>query len=457
MNVTFSKELKKTWNMSVPIVASRLAGAAGGFVIMLLVAQLGHAQLAAGALINSVIFSLFVPLWTLFFAIGILVAREFGANRFAAAGDIFRHGMILAVILGVLNSIILWYIGPILIWLRQEPHLAMLTQQYFHAYMWGMIPSFWFSCLLNFVTGISKQKIVLFFTLINILFVLVLGYILIFGKFGMPVFGIAGAGYASAISLVLIDILMLWYMAANKEYQHYQLFMWRRKLSWNYTKKILDIGWPVTAMVFGELVIYSFSNIMAGWLGETSLAAQQITMQINLLAFMLPMGISQASSILISQDIGRKHLHTIRSLGHAGLFLGLIAVFATLLCYLAIPKVLIQPFLQDSSTHVETIHIAITLLAITGLMNIFDAIRNVSVYVLRGLQDTVVPMIIFLFLGAALTLPICYILGFTLHYGVVGIRWGFVIGFFVGAVILMQRFYKFTNLAYLTARLENKP
>jgi len=449
----FVLAMKNMLSMAMPIVGSRVAYSISMFVSMLLIAHLGHAELAAGALINSVMFTLLVPIWQLFFATGILVGNNYGAKQFSEIGAIVRHSFILSIILGLPIMLILWYIGTILVILGQNQHLAELTQQYFRAYVWTIIPGLWSLCLNQFLTGIGKQKTALIFTLCSIPMFIGIGFVLMHGKFGISAFGISGMGYANSIVTIIMVIVLIVYLAIKTEFQPYNLITFKAPSAVNYTKKLFVFGWPIAAMFAGELLLFSLATLLVGWLGETELAAWQITVQINLIVIMFPMGIGQAGTILISQSIGRNKYVMVRYLNYAALLLGLICVSIFSAAFLFAPQQLIALYLNaNNPANATTVHFAIMLLAIAALMNVFDALRSICACTLRGLHDTILPMLIFVVLGTIISLPIGYWLGFSLHFGVTGIRWGFVIGFLVGAIILLCRSHKFSCPVYLATK-----
>ena len=449
----FSQIIKSTLNMAAPIVGARVTHAVNAFLCMIMIAHLGHAQLAAGALINSVSFVLLVPLFQLFFAVGVLVGHNYGAQQHHEIGAVVRQGLLLGIILGIPVMLILQHVDAILVLFGQERHLTKLTQAFYDGYLWGVIPGLWSVCLGQFATGISKQKLALVCSLISTPLLLGIGWILMFGKFGCPALGIIGMGYTNAIVFVIIDILLLLYIGLRHEFKPYKLWVRDKKIINHYLREIFDIGWPIALMFVAELALFSLSTIFVGWLGESQLAAWQITLQINLLAFMFPMGIGQAGTILVSQEIGRANYQPIRYLGYVGLLLGILCIVICSLVYLFMPKYLIVFYLNvKSAANYSTVHLAVTLLAVSTLMNVFDALRSVAACVLRGLRDTVVPMFIFVGLGGILGLPIGYYLAFPLHLGAVGFRWGAVISFFIGTVILLHRLYKFTDVKFIAER-----
>lgn len=445
--LTSSKMLamKKTISMSMPLVAARVSSAITTFIAMIMIARLGSQELAASALINSISFSFLVPLWSLFFAVGVLVGHAYGAKEEKNIGKIVRQGLWLGIIVGIPATVILWNVDSILIALGQEKNLAILTQEFFRPYSYGLIPALWFCCVSQFIIAISRQKVALVFTLISVPLMVVSGYILIYGKLGLPALGIKGMGYAHALTFVIEDVIIGLYFYFSKRYKIFNLFARDLKIDFNYLKQLFNLGWPISIMNAGELIVFSLSTILIGWISEQQLAAQQITLQINLIAFMVPFGISTASTILISQEMGRKNVHMIRDLGYSSMALSILATLFFLGIYLLIPIPLINLYLNtENPANFQIAAISIPLLIITGIMNVFDAIRTSALLSLRGMRDTLVPMVIFVVLGCIISLPIGYWLTFPLHYGVIGMRWGFVIGFFVGAIILVHRFHKFS-------------
>lgn len=446
---------KSTLQMSVPIVTARVSSAISGFISMLLVAHLGHAELAASALVNSVLFTVMMTAWSMLFSVGVVVGHAHGAKEDIEVGIVVRQGLLLSIFFAIPLILILWNIEPILLWCKQDPRLVYYVGEFFRGYVWGILPNLWWTVLGQLAIGISKQKLATFYILLVLPIITLGGYILMFGKFGMPHLGIRGMGYANSLAMVIGLITMSYHFVIVKAYRKYELFKWDFKKNLHYLRKLLSIGWPISAMMLVEFMAFSVSTIFVGWLGEVSLAAQQITLQINMVAFMVPYGIAQASTILVSQALGRRDFRAVRLLGYIAGVLALIFVLIFAAFYLTIPRYLIGFYLNVKAAALQpTVIMAAVLLSITALMNLFDALRTVATCALRGLYDTLVPMWVSLGLSCALSIPVGYILAFPLHFGVYGIRWGFTICFFVSAIILLRRFYWFSSPKHLL-KLEN--
>ncbi|CAL7959620.1 multidrug resistance protein, MATE family [Gammaproteobacteria bacterium] len=446
----FKAATHKTFHLSLPIVISCINANMGGFISMIMIARLGHAELAAGALINSVMLSVMVPLWAFFCAVGALAGHQYGAKQYAEIGKVMRQSMFLGVIIGLPTTIFLRHIGAVLIFFGQDYHLSMLTQDYYQANSWGIILSLFDACFTQFFISVGKQKMSLMVTTLSALLVMSLGYVFIFGHLGIQALGISGMGYASAATNAIMFIIILANLFFNVTYQPYRLFDFFKKDNFIYLREIIKIGWPIAVMTAGELMIFAIAIILYGWLGEIALAAQNIAIQLNIMAFMITQGIGQAVTVLISQELGAKQYGSIRNLGYAATMIGVIAALLVLIIYALTYKYLVNFYLDFSSPMANaTLKLAVSLLMLAGILNIFDFPRFITVCSLRGLRDTVNPMLIFVGLGCVLSLPVSYFLAFIMHFGALGMPWGFIIGYGVGSIILLRRFHRLSDTTYL--------
>lgn len=445
-NTQFMLALRKTIDMSVPIVGARVSGALSGFLAMLIVAHLGHAQLAAGALINGVIAAILVPIWSLFFSVGVLVGYVYGSKQKDEVSKILQQSLLLSVAIGIPVMLLIWNIGPILSLCKQEPLLVNLAEQCFHPFSFCVIPSLIYGCLTQLSIGISRQKVASYCNIFYLVILVCSCYAFVFGKYGFKAMGMSGVGYANVLTYLVMDIGILVYYYRSKHYRDYKLFSWHKSKTFHYLRQLFNVGWPIGALLGAELGALTVSTLFVGWMGEAALAAQQITLQINMIAFMVPYGIATASTIVISQELGRKNYAVIRSISHAGNLLGVGFMVLLALIYYLFPKFFIGFYLDVKSiVNQQTVALSVSLLMITSLLNIADVIRTTATCCLRGLRDTLVPMWISVITSCVISLPLCYFLAFKINYGVLGVRWGFVIAFLIGAVVLSLRFHRLSS------------
>jgi len=433
---------KKTAKLAIPIVGSRLVNAINLFIAMLLIAQLGHAQLAAGALVSSLSITLSVIAWSMLFSVGVVVGYTFGSGKNKELGLILRSGLLLGTLISIPVIFTMWHIGPILRLFHQQEQLVILTQKYFHGLVWGILPSIWIVCCSQFVIAIEKARVVLILSILSLILMLIPGYGLLFGVFGLPKIGMAGMAYANAFMSWTIFILIVIYLLQN-QFNKYKIFSFSKIFSWTYLKKLFTVGYPISIQYGAELTAFSLSTIFCGWISQASLAAWQIMIQLNMIIIMVPYGLAQASAVLVGQALGRNNRQAIRPLGYAGLLLGTVFMFTIALVYLFVPKLLISLYLNiHQSAYLATVHTAVLLLAVAAFSQFFDGIRNISTGVLRGFHDTKVPMLVGIMATWVIGIPVSYTLAFIFHWGAVGVSMGFMFGVSIGAVILLRRFHK---------------
>lgn len=444
MNNAFGlqKASKQMVALMLPIVGSRFANALNLFIAMLLIARLGRAQLAAGALVTSISTLLFIIVWSVLFSVGVVVGREYGAKKDAELGMILRSSFLLGAITGLPVIILMLNIAPILRFFGQDPRLISLVQQYFNGLAWAVLPSAWSLACSQFVIALGRPRMALFWSILTPIFMLVPGYGLLFGKFGLPKVGMAGMAYANVFMAWAIFIFAIVYLA-KPCFKKYRIFTLVNPINTMYLNRLFKIGYPISVQFGAELAAFSLLTIFIGWIGRPSLAAWQVVIQLNMLVIMIPYGIAQASGILIGQSIGCGHESRARVLGYAGLLLGGMFMCLVLVVYLFLPRMLVHFYLGATGGETSHImHVAILLLAVGAFSQLFDGIRNIITGALRGFHDTKVPMYYSIVAIWIFGIPISYFLGFILGWGAVGISCGFLSGVFILTIILFRRFHE---------------
>lgn len=439
---------KKIIGFSLPMVGQRLVIATNGFVGMLMIARLGHAQMAAGALVTSVYTMLFVIATSIIYSIGVIGGQLYGAKKYLELGKILRQAWLLGVVIGVMLTLSLWYISPILLLFKQDKHLVLLTQNYFHVLAWGALPLMILFTSSQFMVSVSKPTVSLFLSVMSIVVTLIPAYGLVFGKLGLPAVGMTGVALAITMKNYIICGVALIYLIFSKYCKKFEIFKFVSDQGFYYFKRLLQVGVPISIQFAAELSAFCMGTFMMGWLGQTVLAAWQVVLQLNVMAVMVPFGISQASGVLVGHAVGEQQLQQTRVLSYAAISIGLFCALIISAAYLIIPKVLIGFYINvHQLVNAKLVHIAVLLMAIGAISQFFDAARNIATGALRGFHDTKVPMWVGILATWIISLPIGYFCAFILHWGPVGLSCGFMIGFFIGVVLIMKRLHEKTYVA----------
>jgi len=116
--------------------------------------------------------------------------------------------------------------------------------------------------------------------------------------------------------------------------------------------------------------------------------------------------------------------------------------FTTVAIFLAIPEALISAFIDPNEPEKDMLlSVGVSLLAMAALFQVVDALQVMALGLLRGVQDTAVPMVIATISYWVIGMPISYLLAFTLGVGPVGLWLGLVVGLSFAAVFMMWRFW----------------
>jgi len=410
------------------------------FIGTLFIARLNHTILAASALITATQTCLAIIGICMLFSIGVMVGNAYGGKREEEIGAIVQQGFLMAIFLAIPLVIIFLFMKPILLALGQQPQLATITAQYFDYYA-PCFPAFLVLIVLQqFILSVEKQLFVFIMSIVGLIIGVFFSYVLIYGHWGFPKMGVPGLGIANVIQSWSILIIYMVYTYTQKTFKVYGIFRLRLKNNFHLLKKLFFIGWPISLQGGSDLFSFFVLTIMIGWISENALAAQQIVTQYFFLLVIPIFAVAQASGILVSQAHGAKSFGDLKRYGNTTLFLGLLFSSFVVVAFIVFPRELITLYLhQQMTAHSPTIDIARIILILTGFRLAFDAIVEIKTGSLRGLYDTKFPMALSFILTWPVGIPLAYFVGFTMHWGLIGMTSAGVLMTLISAAVLWRR------------------
>ncbi len=434
-------DILPTLTLGLPLVGAQLAQMAINTTDVLMIGWLGPSSLAGAVLAVNV----YIVFW--FFGMGLAqaviplaaAARGRGAPRDVRRS--VRMGLWVVACYCVPVWVILWFIEDILIWVGEPRDAAHLAGSYLAIMQWSMLPSLAVMALRSFLTVLGKTQVVLWATILAAVANAVFDYILIFGKFGAPQMGLQGAALASVSTNLVSFLLVASYVMRASGVKRYVVFgrLWRS--DWVVFRQILRVGWPIGATLVAEGSLFSAASLLMGWLGTMQLAAHGIAMQCASIAFMVPLGLSQAGMTRIGVALGRRDKVAIGRAGWTAFAIGELFELCSATLFWIMPYELVSLFLDLSKPEsLEVAHIAAGYLLVAAVFQIFDGAQVMGASMLRGLGDTVVPFIMaaigYWIIGISLAFGLAFGLGFAGY----GIWWGLAAGLASTAVMTLWRF-----------------
>jgi MATE family multidrug resistance protein len=441
--LSIRKEIKETLAISVPLVSSQIVYASSGFLGTAMVARLGEDALAASVLISMIWMCLTVLFFGMLNSISILVSHQYGANNHDAISKIMGQSFILGIIVTLMIMSTMFIMPFFLSLSHQPPNVIKLATIYMHSLLWEIPALVMLIILEQFLAGINRAKIVLRISLIVVPLEIPLIYMMIFGKFGFPEFGIAGIGYGFATTYTITLIFLTWYLFRAKQYKPFRLFSRITEFNPTYFKELIVVGLPMGFMHAIEVSAFTLMTFWIARFGTTTLAAHQIVLQYLWFAITLVFAMSQAVTVRVGYSVGREDIHAVRHASYVGMMLNFVCVLVVALFFFFVPKFFLRMDLDvHDSANAGLISEASILLSISAVLLIFDNFRIIGFGALRGLKDTQFPMYASILSFWVVGLSAAYCFGFLFHGEGPGIWWGMTLGIAVGAGLVVYRMQK---------------
>ncbi len=435
---TFLPFYKRNLKVALPIVCAQLCIGIVQLVDTLMVGRLGTVELAAVAFASSVfaignVFSMGVLL-----GLTPLVGKAFVRGEDENCARLFQNAFVLALIASMLVCSVLFAVSAFLPFMGQVPEVVELATSYFFTLIISLIPQLLFLTIKQFLEGLGNTKVAMWITIVTIFVNVFFNYVLIYGKWGFPAWGVFGAGIATLIARTVAPILFLICLRLKREWWNYcRAFSWQR-FSWRTLGELLHIGLPISGQMVLEVAAFAFSGIMVGWLGTVPLAANQVAVNLSNLTFMLVLGIASATTIRVSHQIGARDYQAMTMAASASTHLALVAETITALIFIFCGRLMMSVFTTDEAV----IDLGTKLCVCVGIFQIFDGLQAVGIGILRGLTDVKVIMRNAFIAYICVTLPLAYLLAFPCGLGTVGIWLAFSAGLGLAALLYYVRYFR---------------
>jgi MATE family multidrug resistance protein len=439
----YAPHLRATLALGLPLVGSHLARMAIGVADTVMVGWYGVEELAALVIATSFFHIMFFL--GMGFGIGVmgLIAAAIARDDEIEVRRSTRMALWLSILFALLAMPPLWFSEPILLAIGQKPEVAALAQDYLRIAGFGLLPVLCGLTLNSYLAAMERAQVVLWITLAGLPVNVFLNWVLIFGNLGAPELGVRGAAIASvsvqALQLVLLVAYAGWLPAARK----YHLFQRFWRADWAEFRAVFWLGLPIGLTMVAEGGLFVGSNVMMGWIGTRELAAHGIALQLASITFMLHLGMSNAATIRAGQAKGLGDATLMRDGAITVTAVSFVIAVMAVAVFVLFPRQLVGLYLDSSDPETPVlIGIATGLMFYAALFQLTDAMQVIGLGLLRGVQDTRVPMIIAAISYWLVGMPIAYGLAFVAGLGPAGLWLGLVAGLTVAAILLMRRFWR---------------
>lgn len=371
---------KRIWDVSMPIIIGLVAQNLMVVIDTAFLGRLGEVTLGAAA-IGGIFYLTMVMLGT-GFSVGtqIMIGRRNGEKKYRHIGRIFDHAIYFMLLLAILVFILLSQLAPkFLSWFLSSEQVLKESLVFLSYRKFGIFFGFLILCFNALYVGKTRTMVLSISTILMASVNIVLDYTLIFGHFGFPEMGIAGAALATNIAELSSFIFFVIWSATDKKLADHHLFRFYKPHVRLY-KPLLKLAMPVMFQFFFSFSAWFIFFLIIEQIGETALAASNITRSVYMLLMIPVWGLSSASNTLVSNTIGEGDSELVMPLIKKILMISITSSFLVVLPTLLFVEDIISFFTNDPYLIAATIPlfyvIGLALLVFAVGMILFSALSG---------------------------------------------------------------------------------
>ena len=396
-------------HLAWPVLIAQLAFMANAVIDTAMAGRLSAIDLASVGIAAAITATVLMSLISVLLALPPVIAHLYGADRPADVGREIHQSVWISLVLALVAILLLRFPGPLIAISHLQPGVEIKVRAYLAASAWGVPAVFALRIFFGLSTGIGRPGPVMFFNLLSLAIKIPLNALFMYGLLGAPKMGGPGCAVATAVDAWLMAFLAWGWCLQNRNYLQFQL---RRRFAAPDIKAIaefLKLGIPIGLTFIADVTAFTFMALFIARLGPVVSGAHQIAANLAALAFMVPLALGNATSVLVGQGIGAGQREYARHTCWAGIRLGMgIAVVISLIFWFGAPYIAAL-----YTTDIDIQKAAIPLIMLVALYHLGDALQAVAVNALRGYKKSVVPMLLYAILLWGLGLGGGVLLGLT--------------------------------------------
>lgn len=430
-------EAKRLLSLALPVFLAQVTLILMSVVDTIMAGQVSPTDLAALSIATGIWNPLLLALQGILLALTGIIAQFAGANDKKGISHYFQQALYLTVLLCITGFSIAYLANIIILQLDTSPAIASLAFDYIQFVKWGVFGFLFFTTYRNMTEGMGMTKPAFYISLLGLAVNIPANYIFINGLFGLPAYGGAGCGIATAIVLTVMALAQVTYCQMSKKIDARGLLTPFEKPNITTIATITKLGIPISLATFFEVTLFACIPLFIAHLGAVAISGHQIAASVTALLFMMPLSLSIAISIRIGNLYGQNKFEQLKiAVSTSYLLAILIALFLAFITFIG--RDVISQLYTDSPA---VIALATSIMILACIYQLPDALQVAANGILRGLKHTA-PISYITFISY-------WLIGFSLGYvlartdiivpamGPHGFWIGIIVGLTVAAILLM--------------------
>ena len=427
-----------TLRLGLPIAVGQLGVIIMGFADTMMVGRYSTEALAAASFANSVLNLCTFMLMGYSYGLTPLVSAYYGAGRAARAGGVLRRGLVCNVLFALLLVACLAWVYGFLPHMGQPVSLLPLIRPYLLCLALSLPFVAAFNALRQFTDGLTHTATAMWALLGSNALNVVVNYLLIYGPGPLPELGLTGAGVSTLLSRMVMAAALGAVVLRSRRYAPYRRGYRAASCHLAALRRMHAQSWPIGMQMGMESGAFTFTGIMAGWIGAVDLAAFQVMVTVGTLGFLFYYSFGAGVSIRVAAFMGSQSWQQVRQATRAGVVILLGMACVSSLTFVLGGRWLIGLFTTDASV----LGLCLSLIPPLVLYQLGDAMQICFANALRGTAHVQSMMWIAFVSYVVVNLPMAYVLAFPLGMGSMGLFLAFSAGLFTAALLFARQYYR---------------
>ena len=297
--------LRQLIKLAGPVLVSQLAVMANGVIDTMMAGHLSSTELAGLGLGTSIYIIAYVSLLSVLLGLSPIVAQHYGAGRTEAIGDAFRQAFLLAIMLGMVGTLVLIQSH---FWSQisgAPSEVASKVDDYLFWCALGVIPALMVRAFSALCTAVSRPRLVMWVNLASLCFKVPLNAIFMYGwgDVGIEPRGAAGAACSTCLLSYGSAIAVLCLAKLDRGLAPYRL-LGSLKPKGQQMLELLRLGLPIGGTAFIDVSAFASIALLIAPYGAAASASQQIASSLTGVVYMFSLSLANATMVLTAQRLG---------------------------------------------------------------------------------------------------------------------------------------------------------
>ena len=340
---------KQIWTIAYPILISLLMENMIGLTDTAFLGRVGEVELGASAL--GSVYYLVIFMLGFGFGIGaqILIAPRNGEKAYARIGPLFQQGLLFLLSLAAVMFVISHTFTPMVLRsLISSDEVYEAAVSYTTWRVFGFFFAFVAIMFRAFFVGITNTKTLTLNSIVMVLSNVVLNYVLVFGKLGLPAMGIAGAAIASSASEMISMVFFIVYTRLRIDHRKYGLFRFAG-FSPKLLRGMLNVSVWTMIQMFVAISTWFLFFIAVEHLGERPLAVTNIIRSVSGIVFVIVSSFASTASTLVSNQMGAGQPELVAGTTRRIVGMCYLIVIPLLALFAAFPELILRVYTDEQS------------------------------------------------------------------------------------------------------------